>query len=179
MSAMRTTARIALCAVLTALALGLSYMEHFLPLTLWVPLPGIKLGLANVVTLLTLLLFGVTPALAVLLARCFLGALFAGSLSGLLFSLAGGLLALGTMALVRRSGLSVYGISVCGAAAHQTGQVLTAVAVLRTASVLYYLPPLLLVGTVCGLLTGAAASGVLRALLTDDRLRTTVEGWKK
>ena len=80
---MKQVRKLAMCAVLTALALGLSYAERFIPLGLVVPLPGIKLGLANVVTLLTLCLVGPGAAFSVLVARCFLGSLFAGSLSGL------------------------------------------------------------------------------------------------
>ena len=74
-----------------ALALALSYMESFFPLALIVPLPGVKLGLANIVTLYALYALGFPSALAILLVRCTLGALFAGNASALLFSLLGGL----------------------------------------------------------------------------------------
>lgn len=162
---MRRAARsLALCAVLTALALGLSYAERMIPLGLVAPLPGIKLGLANVVTLVTLCLAGPGAAFGVLIARCFLGSLFAGSLSGLLFSLTGGLLAMGVMCLARKSRrLSVYGVSVCGAAAHNIGQIAAAVAVMQTPAVISYLPLLLITAVISGLITGAAAAGVLRA----------------
>ena len=176
---MKLTRKLALCAVLTALALALSYFERLLPLQLLVPLPGVKLGLANIVSLFALCFLGPWPALTVLLARCFLGSLFAGSLSGLLFSLAGGLLALLCMALARRSRLSVYGVSVCGAAAHNLGQIGAAVVVMRTAAVVNYLPGLLLAAIVSGLLTGAAAAGVFRAFGRDAQLRRMIEGSKR
>ena len=95
------TRELTLCAVLSALALALSYMESFFPLVLLVPLPGVKLGLANIVTLYALYALGFPSALAILLVRCTLGALFAGNASALLFSLLGGLSALLVMALLR------------------------------------------------------------------------------
>lgn len=88
------TRELTLCAVLSALALALSYMESFFPLVLLVPLPGVKLGLANIVTLYALYALDFPSALAILLVRCTLGALFAGNASALLFSLLGGLSAL-------------------------------------------------------------------------------------
>ena len=161
---MKTTARqLTLCAMLTALALALSWVERFLPLSLLIPLPGIKLGLANVVTLFALCALGPLPTGGILLARCFLGSLFAGSLSGLIFSLSGGILSLFVMLLMKKTGLSVYGISVCGAAAHNVGQILAAMGVMKTAAVVSYLPLLLLVSVPAGLITGAMTAGVIRA----------------
>ena len=160
------TKRIALCAVLTALALGLSYLERFLPLQLAVPLPGVKLGLANIVTLMALIFLGGRTAVTVLVLRCFLGSMFGGGVTALAFSLVGGLLALGTMAAARRLPfLSLYGVSILGAAAHNIGQILAAMAVLKSWTVVSYLPLLLLVSIAAGLLTGAAASAAFRALL--------------
>ena len=89
-----TTKNLALCAVLTALALGLSTLESLFPVSLVVPLPGVKLGLANIVTVFALYELGTAPALVILLARCGLGSLFAGNASALLFSLLGGLTAM-------------------------------------------------------------------------------------
>lgn len=175
---MKLVKNLALCAVLTALALGLSYAERLLPLQLIVPIPGVKLGLANVVSLFALCFLGAWPALWVLLARCFLGSLFAGSLSGLIFSLSGGILALLCMAAARRTRLSVYGISVCGAAAHNIGQLAAAFAVMKTSAVLVYLPELLLVAVLSGFLTGGAAAGVFRAFEKDSQLQRLIE-WRK
>ena len=160
------TKQVALCAVLVALALGLSYMERFLPLQLVVPLPGVKLGLANIVTLMALYFLGARPALTILGLRCFLGALFGGGLSALAFSLTGGLLALGTMALARRLPfLSIYGVSVLGAAAHNVGQICAAMVLLGSVYVISYLPFLLAVSVVTGLVTGTASSASFQALL--------------
>ena len=81
----------ALCAVLAALALGLSTLENLFPVTALVPVPGVKLGLANIVTVFALYRLGAPEALAILLVRCALGGLFAGNVSALLFSTLGGL----------------------------------------------------------------------------------------
>lgn len=157
---------LALCAVLVALALGLSYLERFLPLQMAVPLPGVKLGLANIVTLMALYFLGTRPAVTILGLRCFLGSLFGGGLSALAFSLTGGLLALGTMTLARRiPALSVYGVSVLGAAAHNLGQICAAMVLLGSVYVISYLPFLLAVSVLTGLATGAVSSASFRALL--------------
>lgn len=149
--------RLARCAVLTALALALSAAEGLVPLTILFPLPGLRLGLANLVTVYALCRLSGREALLILLARCLLGALVGGNLMALAFSLGGGLLALGVMALALHvPGLSLFGVSIAGAAAHNTGQILAALAVLRSAAPLVYLPPLLL----CSLVTGAVTGGV-------------------
>lgn len=162
---MTKTKKITLCAVLTALALALSYAERLIPLQLLIPLPGVKLGLANIVTLIALYLLGERCAFAILIPRCVLGAVFGGGFTGLLFSLSGGLLAMTVMALCRKiPALSVYGVSVLGAAAHNIGQISAAMALLGTVSVAAYLPYLLLAAIMMGTATGAACAGVLRVL---------------
>ena len=159
-----TTKQLAQCAVLTALALALSYMEALLPLSLVIPLPGIKLGLANIVTVFALCTMGVPQAFLILIARCFLGSLFAGNLNALLFSLLGGVLALVLEALLLRlRRLSIFGGSMGGAAAHNCGQVAAAMVSLGTVTPLAYLPILLVVGLGTGALTGCIVSLLLRA----------------
>ena len=161
---MRKTKTIAQSAILIALALALSYAERFIPLQLLIPLPGVKLGLANVVTLVALYRLGWKQTLPIVLIRCVLGAFF-GSLTGLLFSLTGGLLSLSLMALCKNTPVfSVYGISILGAAAHNIGQILAAMALMNSIYVCAYLPYLLLIGICTGLATGAACAGVLRAI---------------
>ena len=132
-----STRQLALCAVLTALALGLSTLENLFPVTLLIPLPGVKLGLANIVTVFALYQLGALPALAILTARCLLGGLFAGNASAMLFSLLGGLTAMLVMILLRRLRcLSIYGVSIGGAAARafsSQGQTRTAAISLKLA----------------------------------------------
>ena len=164
MKRVNRTKKLILCSLLTALALGLAYTERFLPLQLLIPLPGMKLGLANVVTLVTLCRLGKRSAFGVLIARCLLGGIF-GGLSGLAFSLLGGLLALTVMcAAAKCKGLSLYGISVLGAAAHNIGQIAVAAVVMQSVYVAAYLPWLLLISIVTGMLTGGLTIGVLRLL---------------
>lgn len=155
--------QVSLCAVLVALALALSYTERFLPLQLLVPLPGIKLGLANIVTLFALYTLGTRQALLILIPRCVLGAMFGGGITGLLFSLWGGLLALGVMSLARKIPLfSIFGVSILGAAAHNVGQILACMVLMRSVFVAAYLPYLLLVAIATGLLTGTLTAGVIQ-----------------
>ena len=112
-----TTKQLTLCAVLTALALAFSYLENFFPLSLAIPIPGIKLGLANIVTVYALYALGPAQALLILTGRCLLGAVFAGNMNALIFSLLGGFSAMLVMILLSRSRhLSIYGVSVGGAA---------------------------------------------------------------
>lgn len=147
------------------MALGLSYLENFFPLSAAIPLPGVKLGLANIVTLFALYALGPGQALLILLARCLLGAVFAGNANALLFSLLGGLGALVVMALLSRSRrLSVYGVSTGGAAAHNCGQILAAMLTLGGTGPLYYLPVLLGVSLFTGGLTGFLTACLFRAL---------------
>ena len=161
----RTTKNLTLCALLTALALALSYAERFFPISLLIPLPGVKLGLANVVTLFALYALSPAQALAILLGRCVLGAIFAGNVSALIFSLTGGVTAWAVMALAQRARrFSVYGVSVLGAAAHNCGQIAAALIVLGNAAPLYYLPALLAVSVATGAGTGLIAAQLFRAL---------------
>ncbi len=151
--------RLTRCAVLTALALALSVAEGLVPLTILIPLPGLRLGLANLVTVYALAALGGGEALLILLARCLLGALLGGNLAALAFSLAGGLLAFVLeWTLLRWRRLSLFGVCMAGAAGHNTGQVLAAVAVMGSRAPLVYLPPLLLASIVTGAFTGWAAA---------------------
>ena len=164
-----TTKQLTLCALLTAMALALSYLENLFPLSVAIPIPGVKLGLANIVTVFALYALGPGQALSILLARCFLGSLFAGNMNALLFSLFGGLCAMGTMTLLSRfRGLSLYGVSLGGAAAHNCGQTAAAVLTLGSGAPLYYLPVLLAVSLLTGGLTGLASACLFRGLRHTD-----------
>ena len=162
---MKATKRIALSALLIALALALSYTERFIPLQLVIPLPGIKLGLANIVTLVALSLLGWRDTLWIVVIRCFMGAMFGGGISGLLFSLTGGLLSLLVMSLGAKVPVfSIFGISILGAAAHNIGQICAAMVLMQTVYIGAYLPYLLVVAVFTGLATATAAAGVLKIL---------------
>ena len=167
-----TTKQLTLCAVLTAMALALSYLENFFPLSLAIPIPGVKLGLANIVTVFALYVLGPGQAMLILLARCLLGAVFAGNMNSLIFSLLGGVSAMLVMiGLSRWRRLSVYGVSVGGAAAHNCGQVAAAVLTLGNTAPLYYLPILLGVSLFTGALTGLVTACLFRALAHTNLMR--------
>ena len=150
--------RLTRCAVLTALALAISVAEGLIPLTILFPIPGLRLGLANLVTVYALCCLSPKESFAILIARCTLGALVGGNLSALAFSLTGGILAfLVTWLMLHVGGLSLFGVCIAGAAAHNTGQVLAAVVVLGSPAIAVYLAPLLLASLVTGTATGAAS----------------------
>lgn len=160
---MSKTKRLTLCAILIALALALSYTERFIPLQMVIPLPGVKLGLANIVTLIALYLLGPRDAFAILIPRCIFGAVFGGGITGLLFSLTGGILAMLTMILAQKIPFfSIYGVSILGAAAHNVGQILAAMLLMNSHYIGAYLSYLLIVALFTGVATGAAGAGVLR-----------------
>ncbi len=156
--------RIAQGGLFVAVALVLSLIEKLFPLQAVIPIPGIKLGLANVVTLFALTVLGTRQAVTILLCRVTLAAIFMGSITGFLFSLFGGLLALLVMRLLLlREGrwFSLVGISIGGAAAHNIGQIAAAMLTLGTFDVLGYLPLLLLSAIPMGFVTGLTAFAVL------------------
>ena len=167
-----TTKQLTLCALLTAMALGLGYPENLFPIALAIPIPGVKLGLANIVTLFALYALGPAQAMAILLGRCLLGAVFAGNMNALIFSLMGGVTAMAVMiALSRFRGLSVYGVSIGGAAAHNCGQIAAAMVTLGNTAPLYYLPFLLGVSLCTGAVTGLIGACLFRALGHTDLMK--------
>lgn len=165
------TRTITTCGLLAALAVVLSLVERLFPLDAVVPVPGVKLGLANVVTLFALTRLSVREALAVMLCRVTIAALLMGSVSAFLFSLLGGLLSLAAMALLLRLEgrfCSLLGVSVAGAAAHNVGQIAAAMLWLKTTAVLTYLPFLLVMSVPLGLVTGLTCAVVLSHLKKID-----------
>ena len=158
------TKRLALMALLTAIALTVFVIENQIPAP--VPIPGVKLGLANIVTLVAMKLLSRREAGAVLLVRILMGAMFAGSPSTLLFSAAGGVLAYGVMCLT--FGLFpeklLWVVSALAGLAHNAGQLLACVLVVRTPGVLAYAPILAVSGILTGVFTGLAAMVLLRRL---------------
>lgn len=150
---MNRSKTVALSGLLIALAFGLSWIERVFPLTL--PIPGFKLGLANVVTLFALYHLNARSAFLILAGRCALTAVLFGGPIQLAFALTGGIFALITMFLLKnRKSLSVFGVSIAGAAAHNIGQVTAAVVIMRTFGVYSYLLFLLPVAVPTGFLIG-------------------------
>ena len=151
-------------ALIISQALVLHYIEHFIP-----PLaPGAKLGLANIMTMVTLALFGFREAMAVVVIRSVLGPLLGGSPTSILYSLAGGILSCIIMGLLYfrlRKYFSLFGISTAGAVFHNIGQLLVASLIFNTIGILYtYLPILMVSAVVTGNFTGLAAKYILHFL---------------
>lgn len=158
-----TPRRIATDGLMLALALALNYAEHLLPTG--APIPGIKLGLSNIVALVLLYRTGLWDALAVNVLRVVLSNALYGSLFSMLYGLSGGILAVLCMAALSRARqLSPIGVSAAGGVVHNLGQLGCAALLLGSTAVFSYTPVLVLSGVVCGALTGAAAAGCLRAL---------------
>ena len=158
------TRRLTRDAMLTGVALIIFIVEAQIPpLT---SIPGIKMGLANIITVFAVFAVGPVDAAAILASRVLLGSMFAGSLSTLMYSAAGGALCLLAMLALRRvlSMRQIWVASVIGAAAHNAGQIAVAIAVTGTVGLLAYLPVLLMSGMLAGLFTGLCAQGVVRRM---------------
>lgn len=161
---MPKTKKLALMAVLTAIALTIFMLETQLPAP--VPIPGVKLGLANIVTLTAMLILGRREAGAILAARIVMGAVFAGNPSAMLYSAAGGVLAYAAMCLLvgvvpeKR----LWAVSAVSAVAHNMGQLLACVLVVKTPGVFIYAPALIVSGVITGVFTGFGAMYLVRAL---------------
>jgi len=148
-------------AVMTSAAIIIHFIESLFPLPF--ALPGIKLGLSNTVSLIVLYIYGPVPAFAVLVIRVILTAFLYAGLSGVIFSLAGGLLSFSAAVLIwrlRDKGYGIVGASTAGGVFHNIGQILAAYVVLRTDAVFFYLPVLILSGAITGIVTGILA-GIL------------------
>lgn len=156
------TKKITTLALVTATAMILSYVESLLPS---VGVPGVKLGLANIAVIFALYRLGWREALGISIVRVFLVSLLFGSLSALLYSLAGAALSLGVMALLRRSErFSSVGVSVAGGVAHNAGQILMAMLLLGTARLAYYYPILVVTGVAGGVFTGLTAAMLVKRI---------------
>ncbi len=158
---MRT--RAAYFGVFTALALIFSYLESLIPIQFGIP--GIKLGLVNLLTVILLYKRNAKEALILSAVRVILSGFMFGNLFSIVYSLAGGILSLLVMAVLKRSGkFSVIGVSAAGGVSHNTGQLMVAMAAVETYRVGYYFPVLLIAGVLTGLLIGTAAEQVLKRL---------------
>ena len=152
----------ALYGLLIALSFALSWLEHLLPLPVGVP--GVKLGLANLVVVTALYILPAKKAFPIAAARILLAGLTFGNAFSLLYSAAGGLLSFFVMLLLKRTKLSVAGVSVAGGVSHNIGQLVVAAFVVGVSRLLYYLPVLLAAGLAAGLLIGLIASPVVARL---------------
>ena len=147
--------------VFTSLALILSYVETLIPISFGIP--GIKLGLANLVIVIVLYTYGEKEAFLLSVTRILLSGFLFGNLSMILYSMAG-IFSLAIMVLLRKiGGFSIQGVSIAGGVFHNIGQLLLAMMIVETYQVWYYFPVLLVSGLVTGLLIGIVSSEVLKS----------------
>lgn len=155
--------KVAYWGVFTALALIFSYVETLIPIHFGVP--GVKLGLANLLIVIVLYKIGARDALLLSVVRIVLSGFLFGNMFSILYSLAGGLLSLAVMAFLRkRDGFSVIGVSIAGGVFHNVGQLFIAAIVVENFKVSYYLPVLLVAGVLTGALIGVISGEVLKRL---------------
>ena len=167
MKANRTGRLVATYGMLISLAFIFSYLEAIIPIP--IPIPGVKLGLANLVTIVGLYTVGVKGTVAVSLIRIVLVGCTFGNLFSMVYGLAGGALSLVLMILFRKANwFSQIGVSIIGGIGHNIGQLTVAALVTETAGVFYYLPVLLAAGVVAG-----GVIGLLGGLVT-ERIRKFV-----
>ena len=155
------TRKLVLLALLTAIALTVFMVEAQLPAP--VPIPGIKLGLSNIVTVFAVFLLGGKEAAAILFIRIFLGAVFSGQFSTIFYSAAGGALAWLTAAGLKHilTNKQIWVAGCLGAIAHSIGQMLVAVLLTGTPGLVIYLPVMILCSVLTGLFTGLCAQLLL------------------
>ncbi len=156
--------RLCFDALLTAIALTIFVIEMHIPLS--VGIPGVKLGLSNIVTVAAIFLLGPVDAAGILFARILLGGIFTGQILALWYSLAGGLLCYLSMLVTHKllDTSQIWLASVIGAVFHNAGQLLAAVAVTRTLAVFWYFPILMVSAILAGLFTGIAAQFTVRRI---------------
>lgn len=155
--------RVAYFGVFTALALIFSYVETLIPFQIGIP--GVKLGLANLIIVIALYKLSLKETWLLAVTRVLLSGFIFGNYFSIIYSLAGSTLSLLVMNyLKKRGGFSVMGISLAGGTAHNVGQLLVAMVVVETYSVAYYLPVLLIAGVITGLIIGFVAAEMLKRL---------------
>lgn len=160
---MSQTKKLVFLSLLSAFAIVIYIVEAQIPVL--VPIPGVKLGLSNMVSLSTLLIFGPVEALIVVTLRIVLGSLLTGSISALFFSLAGGLVSnLGMIGLylLFKKHISIWVISIMGAILHNIGQLFIAALIIQNMKIYYYLPILLISGVITGFFVGIGSHFILQ-----------------
>lgn len=158
------TKKIAFIGLFATLALLLSYVEFLLP-PVFVSVPGIKMGLPNVVVLFVLYTLGEKYAALVSFVRILLSSLLFGSVLTLAYSVAGAILSLAVMMILKKTDLlSTVGVSVAGGISHNIGQILVAIAVLRTPQIAYYMIVLAVTGIISGAFVGLCGAFLVKRI---------------
>lgn len=151
-----------LLSLLASLAAVLSIFESMIPIP--VPIPGVKIGLANVISMIVLYRFGVKSTIWVILMRTFIAFLFSGSFFGFCYSIIGSIFSLITMFLIRliAPNFRIWIVSVFGALSHVFGQILFAMFLMQSKELIWYFPPLAAISIVSGTVTGMIVMIILQ-----------------
>lgn len=164
------TKKLTMTALLAALALIFSYIEVLIPFS--PAIPGIKLGIANLVVIVALYHMGLKYAITINVVRIFIAGLLFSGVFGIIYSLAGAILSMTVMVLLKKTGLfSVAGVSMAGGVAHNLGQILAAAFLVSNLSIFIYFPVLIFSGPISGTLIGIVAYIILKRLPGDRPTR--------
>lgn len=159
---MQNTKKLTLLSLLAALAIVLSYIEMLLP-PIYAAVPGIKLGLANIVSIVLLYVFSVKEVAIITLIRVLVVAFAFGNIMTLAYSIAGAVLSIIVMWLLKRTSLfSTVGVSIAGGVCHNLGQILMAIIITSTAEIGYYMIFLCISGIISGTLIGILGAFVIK-----------------
>lgn len=155
-----TTKQLVTLSALIAVAMILSYIESLIPA--FVAVPGVKMGLSNIATVFALYALGWQYAICVSVVRVFLSALLFGNFVSLIYSLSGAALALALMILLKKlDSFSSVGVSVAGGVGHNAGQIIAACIVMENAAISLYIIPLIISGTISGIVIGLVAGNLV------------------
>ena len=155
--------RIAKMSMLVALAIIFSYIEFLIPINLGVP--GIKLGLANLVIVIALYTMNTMDVCLISILRILILGFMFGSGMSIIYSIAGAVLSLIVMCIIKRiKGFSIVGVSIAGGVCHNIGQIVVAMLVVETIGILYYMPALLVAGVITGAIIGIISKRVVRVV---------------
>lgn len=155
-----TTKQLVTLSALIAVAMILSYIESLIPA--FVAVPGVKMGLSNIATVFALYALGWQYAICVSVVRVFLSALLFGNFVSLIYSLSGAALALALMILLKKlDSFSSVGVSVAGGVGHNAGQIIAACIVMENAAISLYIIPLIISGTLSGIVIGLVAGNLV------------------
>ena len=161
--------RVAYCAMLSALAMVFGYVEALIPFSFGVP--GMKLGIANLVIVVSLYLLPTYQVFFIQLIRIVLISFLFGNMSMMMYSLAGGILSFLVMRFVKKTGIfSIIGVSICGGVSHNVGQLIMAVLAVQTIKLIYYFPMLLIGGLITGCLIGMLAQRILERIKSSSNV---------
>lgn len=157
----KKTRTVALCGVMTALAMIFSYVESLIPIP--IPVYGVKLGVANIAIITVMYAIGEKEALIINCIRITLTALLFGNLNSFIFSMSGGLLSFVVMVLLKKIKVfSMVGVSVAGGVFHNVGQIIAAIFIMDTGAIIYYLPVLIVAGVITGIVIGIVSALVAK-----------------